>query len=65
MVFSSEEIEKRPIQTKVYYKLFYSVGKETTHKPSKVATAKNLFSRVDIVDVIGATCLSKCSYSIC
>ena len=36
--------------TKVYYKLFYSVCKETSHKPLKVAAAKESFSSVYIID---------------
>ena len=37
--------------------LFYSVWKETTHKPPKVATAKNIFSSVY---VIGGVYINKC-----
>ena len=35
-------METRLMQTKVHYKFFYSVGTETTHKPSKVAASKNV-----------------------
>ena len=37
--------------------VFYSVQIETTHKPSKVAAAKNVFSSVYVID---ATCLDEC-----
>ena len=50
LVFSSRERQKRPIQIKVYYKLFYSVWKETSHKPLKVTTAKNNFPSMYIID---------------
>ena len=42
MVFSSLEMQRRLIWTKLYYKLLYSVWNETSHKPLKVAAAKNL-----------------------
>ena len=42
LFFSSKEIKGRLIQTKVYYKLFYSISKEASHKPLKVAAAKNI-----------------------
>ena len=41
---------KEDSQTKNYYKLFYSVRKETSHKPSKVAATKKSFSSVYIID---------------
>ena len=44
----SLELLRRLVQTKVYYKLRYFVWKETSHKPLKVAAAKNL-SRVCII----------------
>ena len=50
LVFSSLEMQRRLIQTKVYYKLFYSVRKEKSHKLLKVATAKNSFSSVYVID---------------
>ena len=34
------------MQTKVSYKLFYSLRKETSHKPLKVAAAKKSFQSV-------------------
>ena len=46
-VFSSLEMHGRLIQTKLYYKLFHFVYKETSHKPSKVAlAATKTFSQV-------------------
>ena len=45
----------------VYYKFFYSVGEETTHKHLKVATAKSLFSNVYL---IVTTCFDKCFNSM-
>ena len=45
MVFSSLEMQIRLIQTKVYYTLFHSVWKETSHKPLKVAAAKEVFPK--------------------
>ena len=45
----------------VYYKFFYSVGEETTHKHLKVATAQSLFSNVYL---IVTTCFDKCFNSM-
>ena len=45
------------IQTKVYHKFFYSVRKETFHKPLKVAGGKKSFSSVYIIDL---TCFDEC-----
>ena len=42
-LLSSLEMKRRFVQTKVYYKFFYSVLKETTHKPLKVTTAQKMF----------------------
>ena len=54
LVFSSlEEL----MQTKVYFKLFYSVWKETSQKPLKVAAATTSFSGVCI---IVKTCFDEC-----
>ena len=54
LVFSSlEEL----MQTKVYFKLFYSVWKETSQKPLKVAAATTFFSGVCI---IVKTCFDEC-----
>ena len=39
LVFSSLEMQRRLILTKLYYKFF----KETSHKPSKVAATENFF----------------------
>ena len=57
MVFSSQEMQRRLIQTKVYYKLCYSVSKEASHKPLKVAAAKKSFPIVFIIDT---TCFDEC-----
>ena len=46
--------EKQKIRTdQSTLQIFYSAWKETTHKPSKVATAKRMY-------VFGTTCLDKC-----
>ena len=50
MILSSLEMQTSFIHTKVYYNFFYSVRKETSHKPLKVASAKNSFSTVYIID---------------
>ena len=57
LVFSSRKRQIRLIQIKVYYKRFYSVWKETSHKPLKVTTAKNTFPNMYI---IGRTCFDLC-----
>ena len=57
MVFCSQEMQRRLIQTKVYYKLCYSVSKEASHKPLKVAAAKKSFPSVFIIDT---TYFDKC-----
>ena len=49
LVFSSLEIERKLIQTKVYYN-FFTVRMKTTFKPSKIAAAKILFSNVYFID---------------
>ena len=46
----------------VYHKFFYSFWKETTPKPSKVATAKNFFSSLY---VIVTTCFDKMFFISC
>ena len=43
LVFSSLEMQRRHMQTKACFQLFYSVWKKTSHKPWKVAVAKNSF----------------------
>ena len=43
-------MQRRLIQTKAYYKLFYSVWKETSHKPLKVAVTIKYFRSVYIID---------------
>ena len=48
---------RRLIQTKIYYKLFYSVSKEASYKPLIVAAAKRLFPSVFIIDT---TCFDEC-----
>ena len=45
LVFFSLEMQKSLVQTKVYYKIFYPVLKEISHKPLKVAPAKKVFPR--------------------
>ena len=50
LVFSSRKRQIRLIQIKVYYKRFYSVWKETSHKPLKVTTAKITFPNMYIID---------------
>ena len=57
LIFSSRESQRRLIQTKVYYKLFRSVWKETSYKPLKVGAAKKSFPSVYI---IGKTCFEEC-----
>ena len=52
LVVSSLELQRRLIQVKVHKKIFHSVSKETTHKPSKVAAAKNVSSCVHVIDSI-------------
>ena len=47
LVFSSRERQRRLIQTKVYYKIVYSVCKETFHKPLKVTAAKKSMYMID------------------
>ena len=49
MAFSSPEMQRRPIQTKVYYKIFYSIRKENTQKPWKEEAAKKKISPVCIL----------------
>ena len=51
-IFSSsyvQKFKKRLKQTKVYHTFCYFVLKETTYKPLKVASAKNLFSSVYVL----------------
>ena len=53
LVVSSLEMQGALMQTKVRYKYFYSVSKETftlSHKPSNVVTAKNVSSSVHVID---------------
>ena len=50
LVFFSVEMQKGLQQTKVYYNLCYSVWKETSHKPLKVAAAKKSSLNVYIID---------------
>ena len=45
-------MQRRLMQTKVSYKLFYSVSNEASHKPLKVAAAKMSFPSVFIIDTI-------------
>ena len=57
LIFPSRERQRRLIQTKVYYKLFYTIWKETSHKPLKVGAAKKSFPSVYIID---KTCFDEC-----
>ena len=57
LVFSSLQMQRRLMQAKVYYKTFYSVGRETSHTPLKVAVARKSFSSVYIIDT---TCFNEC-----
>ena len=59
LVFSSQERQRRLIQTKVYYKLFYSIWKETSHKPLNIAAAKKVFPKCVIID---KTCFDECFF---
>ena len=47
------------MKTGVYYKVFCSVRKETTHKPLKVAAAKTFVSSGYN---IGTACFCECSF---
>ena len=47
LVVSPLDMQRR--LTQANYKFFYSVRIETTHKPSKVAAAKNYLSSVHVV----------------
>ena len=60
LVISSLEMQRRLIQTKLYYKLFYSIANFS--QTFKVAAAKNVFPSAYVT---GATALSDCFYSIC
>ena len=42
---------KSLMQTKVYTSFFNYVWKDRTHKPSKVAAAKNFFSNVYVINI--------------
>ena len=57
LVVFSLEMQKRLLQTKAYYKLCFSVRKETSHKHLKVAAAKRSFLNVYIIDT---TCFNEC-----
>ena len=62
LVFSSRERQRRLIQTKAYYKIVYSVWKETSHKPLKVTAAKKFFPSMYI---IGKICFDFCFFFSC
>ena len=59
LVFSSRERQRRLIQTKAYYKIVYSVWKETSDKPLKVTAAKKFFPSMYI---IGKICFDFCFF---
>ena len=48
----SIEMKRRVMRTNVYYRLLYSIWKETTHKPSKVAAAECMLLMHTSVNVI-------------
>ena len=52
-------MQKRLMQTKVYYKLFYCVRKETSHEPLKVAVSKKSFLSAYSIDT---TCFDECFF---
>ena len=43
LIFFSPEMQKILIETRVYYKLCCAVWKETSHKPLKSSSCKNVF----------------------
>ena len=47
--FFGLEMQRRQIKTKICFKYFYSIKKETTHKHSNVASAKNYFFKVQAI----------------
>ena len=57
LVFLTLEMQRKLKQTKVHHTFFYFVGKETTHKPLKVAAVKTLFSSVYVT---GTTSFDEC-----
>ena len=52
VVISSLEMQRRLVQTKLYYKSFYSTSKETSHKASKVAAVKNPLPSVYVIGTV-------------
>ena len=54
-------MQRRLIQTETYYKLIYSVWKEASHNPLKVAAAKKSFPSMYIIDT---TCFDEVFYSL-
>ena len=57
MVFCSLERQRRLVQTKVYYKHFYSVWKDSFQKLLKVEPAEKFLPSVYIIDT---TCFDEC-----
>ena len=55
-VFSCLEMKINLIQTKAYYRTFYSVLRETSHKPLKAPATKKSFSSVYRIDT---TCFNE------
>ena len=49
--------QKRFLQAKAYYTRYYSIWKETSHKPLEVAITKKSFPSVCTID---ATCINEC-----
>ena len=58
LVFSSLKYQRRLLHIKIHCK-FFTVWKETNHKPSNVATAKNVLSSAYVICTI---CFDKCFY---
>ena len=58
LVFSSLEIQRSLIQSKLYYKLFHSVCEETSHKPFKVAAVKKSLSSAYMY-IVDKTCFGE------
>ena len=57
LVFFSQEMQGRLVQTKVYCKTFYSVWKVTTRKTSNMAATRNVHSNLYVIDT---TCFNGC-----
>ena len=60
LVVSSLKCKEDSYRPKYTTSFFYSLSKETTHKPLKVAATKNFSSSVHVVDT---TCFDECFLS--